>query len=81
MLFDGVRLCEASLGALRARGAWRLHACDLSGADLLGTSLAGQDLTECEIAGVRLAGGEVRGAVVTPAQACELAKLLGVVIR
>ena len=34
-----------------------------------------------DIDGIRLEGSELRGAVVTALQACELAKLLGVVIK
>ena len=43
--------------------------------------MSGVDLTQCRLEGIRIAGGELKGAVVTPYQAAELALLLGVVIR
>ena len=47
------------------------------------TPLAGIDLTSCEINGLGLSdsAAELRRAVVSPAQAVELAKLLGVVVK
>ena len=43
--------------------------------------LNGIDLRTCEIDGIKLTGGELKGAIVTPPQACDLARLLGVDIR
>jgi pentapeptide repeat protein len=54
----------------------------LIGADFLHTKLNGVDLTTCEIDGISLSGSyELKGAVVTPYQACELARFLGVNIK
>ncbi len=51
-------------------------------AEFLHTSLNGQDLTTCDIEGAGFSGEEeLRGAKVTSVQACELAKLLGVIIE
>ena len=53
----------------------------LTGAELFGTPLAGVDFTTSEIDGIVVAPQNLRGAVVTAPQACELARLLGVIIR
>ena len=55
--------------------------CRLLDCNLCGTVLSGIDFTTCDIGGWLLGGGELRGAVVTPFQAAELARLLGVVIK
>lgn len=55
--------------------------CSLMQADVLHTLLNGMDLTTDEIEGISASGAELRGVVITPGQACELARLLGVVIR
>ena len=62
--------------------AWaREEEAELIGVNFSHTSLSGVDLTQCRLEGIRIAGGELKGAVVTPYQAAELALLLGVVIR
>ena len=54
----------------------------LSGADFLHTRLNNIDVTTCEIDGISLSGSyELKGIVVTPSQACELARFLGVTIQ
>ena len=53
----------------------------LTSAELFGTPLAGVDFTTSEIDGIVVAPQNLRGAVVTAPQACELARLLGVIIR
>ena len=55
--------------------------CRLLDCNLCGTVLSGIDFTTCDIGGWLLGGVELRGAVVTPFQAAELARLLGVVIK
>ena len=55
--------------------------CRLLDCNLCGTALSGIDFTTCDIGGWLQGGGELRGAVVTPVQAAELARLLGVVIK
>lgn len=53
----------------------------LAEAELGGMPLKGIDLRSADIRGIRLAGGELKGAIVSPVQAMELARLLGVEIR
>lgn len=55
--------------------------CRLVDVQLTGTPLGGLDLTSCTIEGWSLRGEELRGAIVTPFQAAELSRLLGLVIR
>ena len=56
---------------------------DLTAASLQGTMLKGIDLTGCTLTGNSYGEAlrELRGAIVSPVQAVELAKLLGVVVR
>ena len=76
-------LTEAALRDLRECKRVEFSACDLRRAELAGTRLAGMDLTTCEIGGNTWGPGlaEVRGAIVTPLQAMELARALGVRIQ
>lgn len=55
--------------------------CALTAAEFLGAPLKGIDLRTSRIDGIKLSGGELRGAVVSPEQAVELSKLLGLVVR
>ena len=50
-------------------------------AELGGMPLKDIDLRSTDIRGIRVVGGELKGAIVSPVQAMELAKILGVVIR
>jgi uncharacterized protein YjbI with pentapeptide repeats len=50
-------------------------------ADLTGAKLNGADLRTTDIDGITARAEDVRGAIVTPAQAMGLARLLGLVIR
>ena len=54
---------------------------DLSRADLTGARLTGSDLRGAILDGVILNAPDVAGAIVSPAQAMELARLLGLVVR
>ena len=76
-------LTEAALRDLRECKRVEFSACDLRRAELAGMRLAGMDLTTCEIGGNTWGPGlaEVRGAIVTPLQAMELARALGVRIQ
>lgn len=76
-------LTEAALRELRSFKRVAFTECNLRRAELAGTRLAGVDLTTCEIGGAVWTAGlpEVRGAIVTPLQAIELARSLGVVLR
>lgn len=55
--------------------------CQLVKCNLCRTPLKGMDLTSNTLDGLMVTGGELRGAVVSPYQAAELARLLGVVIK
>ena len=79
--FSRTRLTAAEVADVKHRGPFAFAGCDLRGANFLRTSLNGQDLTACEIEGIALAGPELKGAKVTALQACELARLLGVIIE
>lgn len=61
--------------------AVQLADVDLTQATLFRTALRGIDLTHCTIDGALLSPDDCRGAVVTPPQVVELARLLGLVIR
>jgi uncharacterized protein YjbI with pentapeptide repeats len=54
--------------------------CDLSGADLRDTTLRGADLRGSTITGLQVGLHELQGAIVSPAQAAELAQLLGLAV-
>ena len=55
--------------------------CDLTRATLFGTPMKGLDLTTCTLDGVLVNLPDLRGMIVTPLQAAELAKLLGLVVK
>ena len=55
--------------------------CDLTRATVHFTSLKGLDLRTCKLDGLLVDIPALRGAVVTPLQAAELAKLLGLVVK
>jgi len=62
---------------------WTVQDCDLSGCGFAGTPLNGTDLRGCRLDGAFFGEDHraLRGAVVDWAQAAELARLLGVVIK
>lgn len=49
--------------------------------EFLKTPLKGIDLRSCEIEGIKLSGPELFGTIVTPDQAIELSKLLGILVQ
>lgn len=49
--------------------------------EFLKTPLKGIDLRNCEIEGIKLSGPELYGTIVTPSQAIELSKLLGILVE
>lgn len=55
--------------------------CVLKRAVFLHTPLKGMDLTSDDIEGIILSGPELRGAAVTPLQACDLARYLGLTVK
>ena len=60
---------------------WAFSGGSLVEAELGGMPLKGIDLRSMDICGVRVVGGELAGAIVSPVQAMDLARLLGVEIR
>ena len=85
--FDRVRLenCDfqsADLRACKCRGL-SLAGCRVLSVNLCQTALAGVDFTASDIGGWTLTEGapELRGAVVTPLQAVELAERLGLIVK
>ena len=82
VIFRKDNLRSAVFWDVKRRSVFRFQDCCLVQAEFLHTSLNGQDLTTCDIEGAGFSGEEeLRGAKVTPVQACELAKLLGVIIE
>ena len=79
LALHGVRLREAALQRSRMKRV-ELDACDLTRLDVFGTSLAGIDVSRCIFQAPVLSDRyrELRGAIVSPEQAVELALLLGV---
>ncbi|PWL87201.1 MAG: hypothetical protein DBY17_06260 [Oscillospiraceae bacterium] len=75
---SGAAFCDIGL---RRRAAFAFKECSLAGAQFLHTPLAGHSFATCNIEGISLEGPELRGARVTALQACELAKLLGVIVE
>lgn len=57
------------------------NSCDLSFSDFRNTLLGGIDFTDSNIDEISLTGKELMNAIVTPMQAVQLSKLLGLVIR
>ena len=60
-----------------------LEDCTLTQTNFFRTPLAGMDFTRCRLSGLVCTenGAELKGAIVTPEQAVELARLLGLIIR
>ncbi|WP_288904063.1 Holliday junction resolvase RuvX [uncultured Alistipes sp.] len=80
--FETCNLDGGVLQELKAQGLF-FKDCQLTGASLVRTPLAGLDLTTDEITGIQVSLPELKGAIVTPFQACELAGLkeMPVIIR
>lgn len=78
---SGTRLREAALQRAKMKNA-QFTDCDFTRIDVFGTSLRGVDLTECTFQVPVLSADyhELRGAVVSPEQAVDLARLLGVTV-
>jgi uncharacterized protein YjbI with pentapeptide repeats len=78
--FEDTDLTEASFSGCQFKSV-EFENCILTAAEFLGTPLKGLDLRMSRIDGIKLSGGELRGAVVSPEQAVELSKLLGLVVK
>ena len=77
--FERCALRAASFTGSDLSGAV-FRGCDLSGADFRDARLGGADLRGSTIAGLQVGLRELQGAVVSPAQAVELAQILGLVV-
>ncbi len=71
---------EAALNGISFEGT-RMKDVVLRKADLAEANLSGLDLTNCNIEEISLRVTDLRGAIVSPAQAMDLARFLEVVIR
>lgn len=80
LLFRECRMREALLGEMAGK-RYAFESCDLTRAALTQTSLKGLNLTGSVIDGIIAGERELRGATVSAAQACELARLLGVIVK
>ena len=78
--FEGCNWQEADLRNADLTGAM-FRFCNLSRADFQGTTLRGADLRQSEIDGTLVGVSDVYGAIVDPAQAMVLARLLGLEIK
>ena len=75
-------LTEASVFSSRLRRV-ELDRCDLARVTVFKTSLSGIDLSSCDLTGIRVSSDlrELRGAIVSPEQAVQLAGLIGVKVK
>ncbi len=78
--FIDAHLEEADFRATRLENTRWLRS-SLDRADLTGAALVRADLRGASLAGILVRAADVAGAIVTPAQAMELARLLGLDIR
>ncbi|HLJ46699.1 MAG TPA: pentapeptide repeat-containing protein [Bryobacteraceae bacterium] len=78
--FDGCNCEEADLHEADLSGCV-VRGCNLAHADLCGTNLQNTDLRKSEVEGMVVGMGDLRGAIVEPAQAMILARVLGLQIK
>ena len=88
--FSGTRLRQVAFESCQMReaffqggdlGGTVFAECDLEGGDFGGAKLQGADVSSSKLGRVAIGAGDVRGLVVSRAQASELAKLFGIVVR
>ena len=80
--FTGCDLHEAAIDDCKVgKDALHFSDCDLTDASLSHTSMNGLDLSDSQIDGIAVTLPELKGAIVSPIQACELSKLLGIIIK
>ena len=88
--FTGTRLRQVAFDSCQMRETFfqggdltgtAFAECDLEGADFGGAKLQGADVSSSRLARITIGAGDVRGLVVSRAQASELARLLGIVVR
>ena len=78
--FTDTILTEAAFETVTHKSA-EFAGCDLTRATLFRTHLNGLDLRTCTIDGLTVNLPDLRGLIVTPLQAMELSKLLGLVVK
>lgn len=77
--FTECNLTHARLDSLTGKD-YGFTGCNLQLVDFRETLLRGVDLTDCLLGGGSYSAKELTGAKVTPLQACDLARLLGVIV-
>ncbi len=78
-IFDHTRLENAAF--LRFKLAAAFSQCGLNQAAFEQTPMKGFDLRTCRLGGLQVTLSDLKGAIVTPVQAADLAVLLGLVIK
>jgi uncharacterized protein YjbI with pentapeptide repeats len=78
--FDGCNCQDADLQEADLAGSI-FRSCNLSGADLRGAKLQNTDFRKSEVDGMLIGMNDLQGAIVDPAQAMILARVLGLQIR
>ena len=78
--FEGGSLREAALEECTLKHVF-FDECDMTRVTVHLTPMKGVDLRTCRLDGLNIGIPDMRGMVVTPLQAAELARLLGLVIR
>ena len=78
--FEGCDLGQSDWNGADARGLV-FQNCDLRGADFNFCQLAGADWRTCQSEGVSLGAASLRGLIVEPVQAAQLARILGLDVR
>ena len=78
--FEACSFKSASFEGADLRGVV-FRGCDLRGADLRRAKLKGTDLRGCDLDGIKLNVIDIKGLIVSPQQAVEVAALFGVDVR
>lgn len=61
--------------------AFEIQRCKLDESEFFHSRLQGVDLSSCTIEGIALCGDELKGVIVNPSQAVDLARVLGIIIK
>jgi len=78
--FRSCRLEHADFQQVKLAGTF-FSECDLTQVQLSGTGLKGTDISTCSIDGLGVRIEDLAGAIVSPLQAVELAKLMGIIVK
>ena len=83
VILDETRLTDSELSEDARCRSLQLRAADLTGTNCFKTYFSGTDLTDTEIGEITLSKdfAELRGALITPYQAGEAVKLLGIKVQ